>query len=238
MYMLENDRNFPRESVVPGGALTLEYLGGFKVLDDLGSRQKISMEVSQSGIYLTYPLAQGMLGKNRATKVFIPVDAIEFINVEQDRQVREQQGQKNMAKRAAVGGLVGGRRGARIGALTALGSNTTTTTETTTFKYSLKFQGNEGAIQCTMGIRVEGNAQSQSIERFNQSALRPLLHEKFVKEGNFSALNQKSSQINTPTSTQPQGDPYEEVVKLKALLDQGILTEEEFDKKKKELLGL
>ena len=33
-------------------------------------------------------------------------------------------------------------------------------------------------------------------------------------------------------------DPYEEIKKLKTLLDEGILTEEEFNQKKKELLGL
>lgn len=33
-------------------------------------------------------------------------------------------------------------------------------------------------------------------------------------------------------------DPYEEVKKLKTLLDEGIITEEEFNQKKKELLGL
>jgi Fe2+ transport system protein FeoA len=33
-------------------------------------------------------------------------------------------------------------------------------------------------------------------------------------------------------------DPYEEVKKLKELLDMGIVTEEEFQKKKKELLKL
>ena len=33
-------------------------------------------------------------------------------------------------------------------------------------------------------------------------------------------------------------DPYEEIKKIKTLLDEGIITEEEFNKKKKELLGL
>ena len=33
-------------------------------------------------------------------------------------------------------------------------------------------------------------------------------------------------------------DPYEEIKKLKTLLDEGILTEEEFNQKKKELFGL
>lgn len=33
-------------------------------------------------------------------------------------------------------------------------------------------------------------------------------------------------------------DPFEKVLKFKELLDQGVLTQEEFDTKKKELLGL
>ena len=33
-------------------------------------------------------------------------------------------------------------------------------------------------------------------------------------------------------------DPYEEIRKVKELLDMGIITQEEFDTKKKELLGL
>ena len=36
----------------------------------------------------------------------------------------------------------------------------------------------------------------------------------------------------------PEKDPYEEIAKFKKLLDDGIITQEEFDKKKKELLGL
>jgi hypothetical protein len=36
----------------------------------------------------------------------------------------------------------------------------------------------------------------------------------------------------------PPGDPYEEVKKAKELLDLGILTQEEFDRKKRQLLGL
>ena len=37
---------------------------------------------------------------------------------------------------------------------------------------------------------------------------------------------------------QPEKDPYEEISKYKKLLDDGIITQEEFDRKKKELLGL
>lgn len=51
-----------------------------------------------------------------------------------------------------------------------------------------------------------------------------------------SNINQDQSPKNNNTANEI--DPYEEVRKLKALLDEGILTQEEFDKKKTELFGL
>ena len=56
--------------------------------------------------------------------------------------------------------------------------------------------------------------------------LNKLLNErthKALKDG-FSIVNQQSN--------------YDEIIKLKDLLDNGIITQEEFDAKKKELLGL
>jgi hypothetical protein len=46
---------------------------------------------------------------------------------------------------------------------------------------------------------------------------------------------------NTKGSSQAQSQPYspaDEILKYKNLLDQGIITKEEFDIKKKKLLGL
>ncbi|MBR0428074.1 MAG: SPFH domain-containing protein [Clostridia bacterium] len=45
--------------------------------------------------------------------------------------------------------------------------------------------------------------------------------------------------MQQPTqNSQAEKDPYEEITKYKKLLDDGIITQEEFDAKKKELLGL
>ena len=52
--------------------------------------------------------------------------------------------------------------------------------------------------------------------------------------GSMSGIMNPSQ--NTVNATKV--DPYEEIKKLKTLLDEGIITEEEFNKKKKELLGL
>lgn len=48
------------------------------------------------------------------------------------------------------------------------------------------------------------------------------------------AIEQNTNQSQASTAS----DPVVEIKKYKELLDQGILTQEEFDKKKKELLGL
>ena len=44
--------------------------------------------------------------------------------------------------------------------------------------------------------------------------------------------------IEANVSQETTVDPYEEIRKFKALLDDGIISQEDFDKKKKELLGL
>jgi len=55
-------------------------------------------------------------------------------------------------------------------------------------------------------------------------------------------VSAQTADVEQPLERQGQPvrymDPYEEVKKLKELLDMGIVTEEEFQKKKKELLNL
>ena len=44
--------------------------------------------------------------------------------------------------------------------------------------------------------------------------------------------------LQQPVETKKEEDPYEKLIKMKQLVDAGVLTEEEFDKAKKDLLGL
>ena len=86
-------------------------------------------------------------------------------------------------------------------------------------------------------------------------AIHEFEHEQMMrkKAAEKAAAEEAAAAQTAPASTQPadveqtlerQGqpvrslDPYEEVKKLKELLDMGIVTEEEFQKKKKELLNL
>ena len=226
MYILETDKDFPKDPIVQAGVINLDYLGGFKLFDNLGINQKINIQVAKTGIYLTYPAVRGLLGKNKGTTIFIPLDSINYINIEHKQQ-------KNMVKRAATGSVVGGRRGARIGAISALGGPKTTQVETSTYQYFLQFTAENEVVDCSMVLQLTGANQSSEVDNFNTVALRNLLNEKLVSNGDFSKLNETAQ-----SSREKQNDPYEEVIKLKSLLDKGILTEEEFNAKKKELLGL
>ena len=44
--------------------------------------------------------------------------------------------------------------------------------------------------------------------------------------------------LQQQTSNQPQEDPYEKLAKLKKLLDQGVISQEEFDAAKAKILGV
>ena len=54
----------------------------------------------------------------------------------------------------------------------------------------------------------------------------------------LEAMEGYRNQKNTPTVAVNQVSPAEELKKFKELLDMGIITQEEFDAKKKQLLGL
>nr|WP_245184892.1 MULTISPECIES: SHOCT domain-containing protein [Lactobacillus] len=54
-------------------------------------------------------------------------------------------------------------------------------------------------------------------------------------------IQEKIEEAHKPQQSQPvqnQVDPADELVKLKKLLDENIITQDEFDAKKKQLLGL
>ena len=53
----------------------------------------------------------------------------------------------------------------------------------------------------------------------------------------FDAVRHPKTQVQS-AKTDIASDPYEELKKLKDLFDMGVITQEEFDAKKKQLLGL
>ena len=54
----------------------------------------------------------------------------------------------------------------------------------------------------------------------------------------FINVNRAQQQTQPQQSVQPASDPYEELKKAKELLDAGVISQEDFDAKKKSLLGI
>lgn len=88
--------------------------------------------------------------------------------------------------------------------------------------------GGDGSGMAFMGMGV--NAVGGAMGNFQQP-----VQQQPMQQGYQQPVQQPAQ----PAPQQPsQADPYEEITKFKQLLDNGIITEEEFNQKKKELLGL
>lgn len=75
----------------------------------------------------------------------------------------------------------------------------------------------------------------QEVRKKAQAAAKAAAHPRPAQES--SAGDEAAPEVRQSRPVYSM-DPYEEVKKMKELLDMGIVTEEEFQKKKKELLGL
>ena len=54
---------------------------------------------------------------------------------------------------------------------------------------------------------------------------------------NQQVQNQQTNEAQAPSSTEAKEDPYDKLLKLKQLLDAGVISQEEFDKEKSKVLG-
>ena len=78
-----------------------------------------------------------------------------------------------------------------------------------------------------MGMNAAGNMMGATQQNPTQSTYQP----------NFGAAQAGGGQNAAPQAA-PQEDPTEKLIKMKKLLDAEVITQEEFDKAKKDLLGI
>ena len=89
-----------------------------------------------------------------------------------------------------------------------------------------------GAGMAFMGMGMQaGSGMMQGMQQPTQTAQNP-----FINVGGQVQQTQPQAQQTQPQAQQV--DPYEELKKAKELLDAGIITQEDFDAKKKNLLGI
>ena len=90
-------------------------------------------------------------------------------------------------------------------------------------------------IHLTNGKNIAVPFPRASMDKLSR-AIHDFEHEKKVSRNPGSVTDKP--EVSEAGSCANNLDPYEELKKLKELLDMGILTEEEFQLKKKQLLGL
>ncbi|MDU7163154.1 MAG: SPFH domain-containing protein [Anaerococcus vaginalis] len=89
--------------------------------------------------------------------------------------------------------------------------------------------GGTGMAFMGMGMNAVGNVMGQTQQGQNPNSYQP----NFNGQGQGGNNKEEVGQVN-----QNQEDPTEKLIKMKKLLDAGVITQEEFDKVKHELLGI
>lgn len=107
--------------------------------------------------------------------------------------------------------------------------------------------GGTGMAFMGMGMNAAGNMMG-SVNNDGSSVTNPFINvsqnpapiapEAVATEAVASGSVAQSSDEVTAQPASSVNDPYAELTKLKGLLDNGIITEEDFNAKKKQLLGL
>lgn len=132
--------------------------------------------------------------------------------------------------RAAVGGLLFGGVGAVVGGVTG-GKKSKTIVKSMKIRISLK---NKYTTSCEIELVSPGTDCKAGGFIYNTN--------KQVANNLISLLDSMTSQAQAAPSEQasaaPQASAADEIMKFKNLLDNGVITQEEFDAKKKQLLGL
>lgn len=87
-----------------------------------------------------------------------------------------------------------------------------------------------GTIFHTQHLQGQANRYSDKIVDYSRC---PACH-----SNNITEIKEGEATQQAPSTPAPASSPVEEIKKYKELLDMGIITQEEFDAKKKQLLGL
>ena len=106
------------------------------------------------------------------------------------------------------------------------------------FRFMTKF-GSKGVLNLGKMVPGVGAVIGGGLDYAETKAIANRAYDWFFN-GEFEGEKENDDVeiIEANVSQETSVDPYEEIRKFKALLDDGIISQEDFDKKKKELLGL
>ncbi|MET3657893.1 SHOCT domain-containing protein [Sporosarcina psychrophila] len=165
----------------------------------------------------------GILGKRDKSKVYNYSDIVDFELLEDGESVTQ-----GGLGRALVGGALFGGAGAVVGGVTGKRKNKEICNS---LKVKVTLRDINNPVVYISFLSVATKKDSFTYKTFYNSAHECLSVLQLICDMQEASVN-NSGNINVT------GSAADEIKKFKNLLDEGILTQDEFDTKKKELLGL
>jgi len=158
---------------------------------------------------------------NKYSKIYVPKDLIDYeIRVDNEIVVTSHTKGKKGAGRAIAGGLLFGGAGAVAGAMTGKSKSQTTSNQTEIHHYTLVVKVND-LSKPSFVIELDSvNIAEDVVSIFD------------ILVGNINKFEKQEESSKSKHTL----DKFEEIKKYKELLDEGIITQAEFEQKKKELL--
>lgn len=162
------------------------------------------------------------------SKIYISKDLIDYeIRVDNEVIVTSNTKTKKGVGKAVAGGLLFGEAGAIAGAVAGNSKSTTTETQKDIHHYTLVVKVND-LSKPSFVINLDSVQIAEDVV-----ATFDILVGNTKKFSNNETANESESEKKDERKL----DKFEEMKKYKELLDSGIITQEEFDAKKKEILG-
>ena len=175
----------------------------------LHSPESLYISIDETHRYFLFGRGKGN-NQEKVVYSFDEVDSYEYITIKGETVTHK----KGVLGRAIVGGMVAGAAGAIIGGATA-----NAVTETTPDRKKIK---------------VFLTTQAGNVQEMSSNYPYPQGFTEFLDSCILGEVYEQPTQ-STPTSAVSVAD---ELLKFKSLCDMGIISQEEFDAKKKQLLGL
>lgn len=216
----EIEKNFPAPTGFDGQVI--DVLEGDKTVEL--SKRPLSRLIVDSKSKKFQLYAEG-----HYTRTYTPNDLLDYeIRVDNEVVITSKTKTKKGVGKAIAGGLLFGEAGAVAGAVAGGSKSTTTETQKEIHHYSLLLKVND-LSKSSFVINVD------SVHLAEEAAAVLAIIQKDYKNIEELKNEEPSSEKKVPEHSEP--DKFEEIKKYKDLLDSGIITKEEFEIKKKELLG-
>jgi len=189
---------------------TMRYIGG---IDDVDEKTYISTEIRLKGLEIKFlKMRFGLLSGN-----------VKYWTVENRNELIGSKS-KSVIGRALAGGLIFGPVGAIVGGLTGLGKKSLYADD---IENLISFCYNEGENERMILFQCKDMYLKKTFNSLKQSSFG----NRFKSPSELVKLEHTES-----TETVSQLSVADELKKLKELLDEGLLTKEEFEKQKEKLL--